>query len=40
MFAEIKAALTRTAPTLMADAVGVVALLAILVVSLSLPQLV
>ena len=40
MFAEIKSALSRTAPTLLADAAGVAALVTRLVVGLSLPGIV
>lgn len=37
MLTEIRSALSRTAPTLLADAVGVAALITLLVVGLSLP---
>lgn len=37
MLTDLKSALSRTAPTLLADAAGVVALVTLLVVGLSLP---
>jgi hypothetical protein len=40
MFTELKSALSRTAPTLLANAAGVVALVTLLVVGLSLPGIV
>lgn len=40
MLTQLKSALSRTTPTLLADAAGVVALVTLLVVSLSLPGIV
>jgi hypothetical protein len=37
MLTELKSALSRTAPNLLADAAGVVALITLLVIGLSLP---